>query len=88
RSVVISGLQRNTTYYFFMRFHENDRHEKSEWSDNYITVKTKQTDFNGAIRFEYGNAGKLAPTQTERITARLDNINAPGNEPNTKDGAW
>ncbi|MCR0571081.1 hypothetical protein MKC90_21170 [[Clostridium] innocuum] len=88
KSVVISGLQRNTTYYFFMRFHENDRHEKSEWSDNYITVKTKQTDFNGAIRFEYGNAGKLAPTQTERITARLDNINAPGNEPNTKDGAW
>ena len=84
----MEGLQRNTTYYFFLRFAGNDKHEKSDWSQSSIRVKTEQTEFDGEINFVYGSAG-TAPTQGERLEASLIKKGSPGGaEPNTVDGVW
>ncbi|RGC08693.1 hypothetical protein DXA38_21805, partial [[Clostridium] innocuum] len=85
--VTIDGLSRNTTYYFFLRYDANQKHEKSEWSTNKIEIKTEKTEFDGAIYFEYGSA-VTAPVQGERITARLGKKDAIGTKPNTIDGTW
>ncbi|MCQ5280336.1 ZmpA/ZmpB/ZmpC family metallo-endopeptidase-related protein, partial [Clostridium sp. DFI.1.208] len=88
QDIVVEGLQRNTTYYFFLRFAGNDKHEKSDWSQSSIRVKTEQTEFDGEINFVYGSAG-TAPTQGERLEASLIKKGSPGGaEPNTVDGVW
>ncbi|WP_147324033.1 hypothetical protein [[Clostridium] innocuum] len=84
---LIEGLDRNTTYYLFLRFDANKQHEKSDWSTKYLEIKTEKTEYNGAIYFEYGSAGS-APTQGERLIARLGKIDAAGTKPNSVDGVW
>ncbi|MCR0626409.1 hypothetical protein MKC48_21575, partial [[Clostridium] innocuum] len=88
QSALIKGLQRNTTYYFFLRFDANKNHEKSDWASEGISIKTLQTQFDGAIYFEYGNNAIDAPTQGERLVARLGQVDQPGTKPNTTDGTW
>ena len=85
--VLIDGLERNTTYYFYLRFRANDKHDRSEWSKTPTIIKTKQTVFDGAISFSYESKA-AAPVQGERITARLINKDEPGTLPNTTDGTW
>ncbi|RJV82374.1 hypothetical protein DWW36_20025, partial [Erysipelotrichaceae bacterium AF15-26LB] len=85
--VTVDGLQRNTDYYFFLRFDANEKHDKSEWSQTPFTIKTKKTEFNGAIYFDYGS-GIIAPVQGERITARLGKLDSSGTVPNTIEGTW
>lgn len=54
-SYEISSLQRDTTYYFFIRYAETSTHEKSEWVDYNQEAKetTKRTIFNNTIEFTY-----------------------------------
>ncbi|MCR0626158.1 hypothetical protein MKC48_20290, partial [[Clostridium] innocuum] len=85
--VTVDGLQRNTDYYFFLRFDANEKHDKSEWSQTPFTIKTKKTEFNGAIYFDCGS-GIIAPVQGERITARLGKLDSSGTVPNTIEGTW
>lgn len=88
QNVTIEHLDRNTTYYFFLRFDANEKHEKSDWSVNKLMVNTKQTEFDGAIYLEYGNEVKLNPVQGDRLKAKLGNKNAPDTIPNTIEGTW
>ena len=37
QSALIKGLQRNTTYYFFLRFDANEKHEKSDWASKAVS---------------------------------------------------
>ncbi|WP_320974046.1 hypothetical protein, partial [Dysgonomonas capnocytophagoides] len=85
--VTVDGLQRNTDYYFFLRFDANEKHDKSEWSQTPFTIKTKKTEFNGAIYFDCGS-GIIVPVQGERITARLGKLDSSGTVPNTIEGTW
>ncbi len=87
QEVLIEGLDRNTTYYFFIRFDANEKHEKSDWSSTPLMITTEKTEYDGAVYFEYGSA-ITAPVQGERITARLGKKDAAGTIPNTVDGTW
>lgn len=87
QDVVIEGLDRNTTYYFFIRFDANVKHEKSDWSSTPLMITTEKTEYDGAVYFEYGSA-ITAPIQGERITARLGKKDEEGTIPNTVDGTW
>lgn len=89
QEVLIEGLDRYATYYFFIRFDadENKTHEKSDWSSTSLKIVTEKTEFDGEIHFEYGSA-LIAPTQGERLTARLGKKDAANTKPNTTDGTW
>lgn len=81
--VTLKNLNRNTTYYLFLRYAEQDEHYKSDWSatDRRVIKKTEKTEFAGNLSFVYANAGATNPIQGEKLIACLDGVN-------TKEGNW
>ena len=51
----ITNLERDTTYYLFIRYAENATHMKSDWisPDKAVKQKTAKKEFSGTITFEY-----------------------------------
>lgn len=79
----ITGLARDTTYYFSVRFAQSDTHQKSDWTAQGI-IKRQQTDkrtFGGTITFKYVT-GDLLRGQT--LTAEL----APDDKDFNYQGEW
>lgn len=79
----ITGLERDTTYYFSVRFAQSDTHQKSDWTAQNI-IKSQQTDkkpFIGTITFNYPT-GDLLRGQT--LTATL----APDDRDFNYQGEW
>lgn len=83
RTATLNGLTRNTTYYIFLRYAEQEEHYKSDWSsiDTSIKVKTKQTVLQGSMHFTYANTSAANPIQGEKLVAVLDGANV-------KEGTW
>ncbi|MCR0579436.1 hypothetical protein MKC54_21300 [[Clostridium] innocuum] len=83
RKATLTGLTRNTTYYIFLRYAEQEEHYKSDWSliDTSIDVTTKQTALQGSMHFTYANTGATNPIQGEKLIVQLDGVN-------TKEGTW
>lgn len=50
---MITGLKRDTTYYFSIRFAQSATHQKSDWTaqDMIISKRTNKKDFKGTIVF-------------------------------------
>lgn len=79
----ITGLERDTTYYFSVRYAQSDTHQKSDWTAQNI-IKSQQTDkkpFIGTITFNYPT-GDLLRGQT--LTATL----APDERDFNYQGEW
>lgn len=79
----ITGLERDTTYYFSVRFAQSATHQKSDWTAQSI-IKSQQTDkrtFGGTITFKYVT-GDLLRGQT--LTAEL----APDDKDFNYQGEW
>lgn len=79
----ITGLARDTTYYFSVRSAQSATHQKSDWTAQSI-IKSQQTDkrtFGGTITFEYVT-GDLLRGQT--LTAEL----APDDKDFNYQGEW
>lgn len=79
----ITGLARDTTYYFSVRSAQSDTHQKSDWTAQSI-IKSQQTDkrtFGGTITFNYVT-GDLLRGQT--LTAEL----APDDKDFNYQGEW
>ncbi|MCG4663330.1 hypothetical protein L0P73_22370, partial [[Clostridium] innocuum] len=81
--VVMKNLDRDTTYYLFLRYVEQNEHYKSEWTpaSKRVTAKTSKTELQGSLSFIYDNTGATNPIQGEKLIARLDGVN-------TKEGTW
>ncbi|MCR0523389.1 hypothetical protein MKC38_20930, partial [[Clostridium] innocuum] len=81
--VTLKNLKRNTTYYLFLRYAEQDEHYKSDWSavDHRVQVKTKETALSGTMVFSYAGTNAQKPVQGEKLVAIL-------NAPNVKEGTW
>lgn len=79
----ITGLARDTIYYFSVRFAQSATHQKSDWTAQGI-IKSQQTDkrtFGGTITFKYVT-GDLLRGQT--LTAEL----APDDKDFNYQGEW
>ncbi|MCR0626463.1 fibronectin type III domain-containing protein, partial [[Clostridium] innocuum] len=61
--VTLKNLKRNTTYYLFLRYSEQDEHYKSDWSavDHRVQVKTKETALSGTMVFSYAGTNAQKP---------------------------
>ena len=81
--MTLKNLKRNTTYYLFLRYSEQDEHYKSDWSavDHRVQVKTKETALSGTMVFSYAGTNAQKPVQGEKLVAKL-------NAPNVKEGTW
>lgn len=82
KNYTLKGFHRNTTYYFFLRYAETEKHYKSDWSSasNAVAFTTKPTEFTGNISFKYANLTSSA-IQGEKLVAELTGQN-------TLDGDW
>ncbi|MCR0350722.1 hypothetical protein MKA46_21320, partial [[Clostridium] innocuum] len=81
--VTLKNLKRDTTYYLFLRYAEQDEHYKSDWSavDRRVMKKTEKTALSGSMDFAYAGTNALKPVQGEKLVAKL-------NAPNVKEGTW
>lgn len=73
----LTGFQRNTTYYFFLRYAETNVHYKSDWQpiSSSTKIATKKDPVTGSVKFTYESiTGK--PIQGDKLTAYLDGVNA------------
>lgn len=73
----LKGFQRNTTYYFFLRYAETNTHYKSDWQPISMSteITTEKDPIVGSINFTYESViGK--PIQGEKLIAYLDGVNA------------
>ena len=79
----ITGLERDTTYYFSVRFAQSETHQKSDWTAQNIiqNQKTNKKEFKGTITFTY-STGDLLRGQT--LTATL----APEDRDFNYQGEW
>lgn len=66
----ITGLERDTTYYFSVRFAQSETHQKSDWTAQNIiqNQKTNKKDFKGNITFKYETDDLL---RGQTLTAEL-----------------
>ena len=81
----IKNLNRDTTYYLFIRYAANETHQKSEWiaADKAVSKKTTKKEFSGTITFTYETeSGKLMKGQT--VKAILN----PGDDSFNYKGIW
>lgn len=68
----ITGLNRDTEYFLFVRYAENETHQKSEWinAERAVSQKTAKKAFEGTIDFTYEmKSGELM--QGQKLTATL-----------------
>ncbi|MCR0248129.1 MAG: InlB B-repeat-containing protein [Clostridium sp.] len=68
----ITGLSRDTEYFLFVRYAENDTHQKSEWinAEKAVSQKTTKKAFEATIEFTYEmKSGELM--QGQKLTAAL-----------------
>lgn len=68
----ITDLERDTTYYFFIRYAENTTHQKSDWieANKAVNEKTTQKEFTGEITFAYETANNTL-NKGQTLTAKL-----------------
>lgn len=81
----IKNLNRDTTYYLFIRYAANETHQKSEWiaADKAVSKKTTKKEFSGTITFTYETeSGKLMKGQTVKATLN------PGDDSFNYKGIW
>lgn len=66
----ITGLERDTTYYFSIRYAQSATHQKSDWTAQNIikSQKTEKKEFKGAITFKYQTSDLL---RGQTLTAEL-----------------
>lgn len=84
-SYTIKNLNRDTTYYLFIRYAANETHQKSEWiaADKAVSKKTTKKEFSGTITFAYETeSGKLMKGQTVKATLN------PGDDSFNYKGIW
>lgn len=67
----IKNLDRNTTYFLFIRYAANETHQKSDWiaADKAVSKTTTKKEFSGTITFTYeAEANTLIKGQTVKAT--------------------
>lgn len=82
-SVTLKGLNRDTTYYVYLRYAQTDIHNRSDWSavGTRFEKKTEKTALSGTLSFTYAGTTAVNPVQGEKLKAVLD-------ASNTKEGTW
>ena len=69
-SFMVTGLERDTDYYFSVRYAQSDTHQKSSWTAQSIikSQKTNKKEFKGSITFSYPTSDLL---RGQTLTAML-----------------
>lgn len=73
-SFMVTGLERDTAYYFSVRYAQSDTHQKSGWTAQSIikSQKTNKKEFKGSITFSYPTSDLLRGQTLTAILAPED----------------